>query len=279
MAAAGNEFTQGNPLEFPASMPHVVTVAATTQDDKSALFSNANDAVDLSAPGVGILAAVPVALDGDRVKDGWQPMDGTSFSAPMVSAAMAWVRAARPELSVDRVIQAVRLSARDIGRPGWDPVTGFGVLDVGAALAVPADKLPIHDPFEPNDNLVWVDGTAFGKASAAVWSGGPAIRFDALLDKQEDPVDVYRIVVEGGRSARVTVIPRFGDPALEVFRASALSVNDTDSRLVISRRTGSKRIERVTVKNTGTRKRSFYVAVRPQGNSRYQEREYTLRVG
>ena len=164
-------------------------------------------------------------------------------------------------------------------RPGWDPLTGFGVLDVGAALAVPADKLPIHDPFEPNDNLVWVDGTAFGKASAAVWSGGPAIRFDALLDKQEDPVDVYRIVVEGGRSARVTVIPRFGDPALEVFRASALSVNDTDSRLVISRRTGSKRIERVTVKNTGTRKRSFYVAVRPQGNSRFQEREYTLRVG
>ena len=30
VAAAGNEFEQGNPLEFPASLPHVVTVAATT---------------------------------------------------------------------------------------------------------------------------------------------------------------------------------------------------------------------------------------------------------
>ena len=37
MAAAGNEFEEGNPLEFPASLPHVVTVAATTPDDKSAL--------------------------------------------------------------------------------------------------------------------------------------------------------------------------------------------------------------------------------------------------
>ena len=26
----GNEFEDGNPLEFPASLPHVVTVAATT---------------------------------------------------------------------------------------------------------------------------------------------------------------------------------------------------------------------------------------------------------
>src|SRR5439155_11752552 len=63
VAAAGNEFQQGNPLEFPASLPHVVTVAATDSSDHSADFSNANDAVDLSAPGVGILTAVPVALD------------------------------------------------------------------------------------------------------------------------------------------------------------------------------------------------------------------------
>ena len=53
VAAAGNEFLQGNPLEFPASLPHVVTVAATTRDDQSAVFSNANDAIDLSAPGRG----------------------------------------------------------------------------------------------------------------------------------------------------------------------------------------------------------------------------------
>jgi hypothetical protein len=279
VAAAGNEFQSGNPLEFPASLPHVVTVAATTRADKSAKFSNANDAVDLSAPGVGILAAVPPVLDGDGAQDGYEALDGTSFSAPMVSAALAWVRAARPELTVDRVIQAVRLSARDVERPGWDALTGFGVLNVGAALSVPADKLPIQDPAEPNDNLVWVNGRAFGKPAKAVWSGGSAKRVNALLDKQEDPVDVYRIVVPGGATASVSVIPRFGDPSLEVFRSSALSVNDVERRVASSHLAGSKKTERVTVTNTGSAKHSYYVAIRPQGNSRYQEREYTLRVG
>jgi hypothetical protein len=279
VAAAGNEFANGNPLEFPASLPHVVTVAATTPDDQSASFSNANDAIDLSAPGVSILSAVPPALDGDGAPDGYEALSGTSFSAPMVSAAMAWVRAARPDLTPDRVIQAVRLGARDVGRQGWDALTGFGVLNLGNALNLPADKLPIQDPLEPNDNIVWVDGTAFQKPSPAVWAGGSASRVNGLLDIQEDPVDVYRIVIGGGKTAKLSVIPRFGDPSLEVFSSSAVSINDLDRRVASSRRSGAKKTERVTVRNSGSRKHSYYVTIRPQGNSRYQEREYTLRVG
>jgi two-component system response regulator HupR/HoxA len=53
----------------------------------------------------------------------------------------------------------------------------------------------------------------------------------------------------------VTVVPRFGDPALDVFRASAVSVYDYDERAGRSRRAGAKRTERVTVRNPGTRKR------------------------
>jgi subtilisin family serine protease len=280
VAAAGNEFEQGNPLEFPASLPHVVTVAATTRDDKSARFSNANNAIDLSAPGVDILTAVPPALpDPDGAPDGYSLQSGTSFSAPMVSAAIAWVRAARPDLTPDRVVQAVRLGARDVEKPGWDPLTGFGVLNVANSLNLPADKLPIADPLEPNDNIVWVDGTAFGKAATAVWKGGAAARVNGLLDIQEDPVDVYRIVIPGGKTAKISVIPRFGDPSVEVFTSSAISVNDEDRRVAYGHVVGSKKTERVSVRNGGKSKHSYYVAVRPQGNSRYQEREYTLRVG
>ena len=44
---------QGNPLEFPAALPHVLTVAASSDAaDTPAPFSNANAAVDLGAPGV-----------------------------------------------------------------------------------------------------------------------------------------------------------------------------------------------------------------------------------
>jgi len=75
------------------------------------------------------------------------------------------------------------------------------------------------------------------------------------------------------------VIPRFGDPSLEVFNSSAISVNDSDRRVASSRKAGAKRTERVTVSNSGRSKHSYYVAIKPQGSSRYQEREYTLRVG
>ena len=115
VAAAGNEFESGNPLEFPASLPHVVTVAATTRGrQERLLLQRQRRDRPVSAPGVGILTAVPPALDGDGAQDGYEPLAGTSFSAPMVSAAMAWVRAARPELTADRVVQAVRLTARDV---------------------------------------------------------------------------------------------------------------------------------------------------------------------
>ena len=105
VAAAGNEFAEGNPLEFPASLPHVLTIAAVNARLDSSSFSNSNPAVDLSAPGESIMTAVPAALDDDGTPDGYTRLDGTSFSAPMVSAAVAWVRQARPDLTPDQVAQ------------------------------------------------------------------------------------------------------------------------------------------------------------------------------
>jgi len=198
----------------------------------------------------------------------------------MVSAAMAWIRAQRPTLAPDVAAQAVRLTARDVGAKGYDKLTGFGILNVGSALAVDRAKLPIHDPLEPNDNVSWVDGRAFGGVPAeAVWSGGRPKRLNALLDREEDPVDVYRIVIGAGRSAKVSVIPRFGDPALGVFNSSAFSINDVQARIATSRRAGARKTERVTVSNRGTRSHTYFAVVEPQGNSAFQEREYTLRVG
>ena len=51
-------------------------------------------------------------------KDGFAQLDGTSFAAPMVAAAIAWVRAARPELTPFQAAQVVRLGARDVGAAG-----------------------------------------------------------------------------------------------------------------------------------------------------------------
>ncbi len=281
VAAAGNEFDSGNPLEFPASLPHVLTIAAVNAELDSSSFSNSNPAVDLSAPGESIMTAVPPGLDGDGTPDGYQRLDGTSFSAPMVSGAVAWVRAARPDLSPDQVAQVVRLSARDLGRKGFDNATGFGLLDVGAALT---KTPPPRDPLEPNDDMVWVDGRAFGTPAPPVFTGRGITRLVGLVDVYEDPADVYRIRIRRHSKVRVTARPAFGDPILAGFSSGTKSLArcnrsrcKSSPRLATSRRKGS-RTERITLRNRSGRTRTFYVGIGPQSGARSLDAGYRLTI-
>jgi hypothetical protein len=274
VAAAGNEFAEGNPLEFPASLPHVLTVAAVGPDGSSSYFSNTSAAIDLSAPGENIMTAVPPALDLDGAPDGYERQSGTSFAAPMVSAAVAWVAAARPELSADQVNQAVRLSAQDVGRSGWEPDTGFGVLSVGSALTIP--PMP-RDPGEPNDDIVWVDGRMFTKPDPLLFKGRRSVRITALLDAFEDPADVYRIRLRPHSRERISANPAGSDDvALAVYRKAAKQLSSKP--LKRSARRG-KRTERLTLRNRSRRARVFYVAVRVQPGARDLDATYALRVG
>ena len=278
VAAAGNEFTEGNPLEFPASLPHVLTIAAVNARLDSSAFSNSNPAIDLSAPGESIMTAVPVPLDvEDGIPDGYQRLNGTSFSAPMVSGAVAWVRAARPDLSPDQVAQVVRLSARDLGRKGFDNATGFGLLDVGAALT---KKPPPRDPLEPNDDIVWVDGRAFGRAATPVFTGRATKRLVGLVDAYEDPADVMDRYANAGISRQ--------PPSRGYFTAGFSSGTESLSkctrsgcrssrRLATSRRKGS-RTERITLRNRTRRTRTFYVALGAQSGARALDAGYRLTI-
>jgi hypothetical protein len=257
VASAGNEQAEGNPPEFPASLPHVLTIAAITEALTPAAFSNSNAAVDLGAPGTNVLTAVPVAADRDGTADGYTLLNGTSFSAPIVAAATTWVRAARPDLTPDQVAQVVRLSAIDIAPPGWDPNAGFGMLNIDRALA---QQAPPADPLEPNDEIVWIDGRAFGKKDPAVFGGRRTVKFVALLDALEDPEDVYRIVLPGRRKVLVSVKPAFGDTDVAVYDKTAKSL---DQRSRILRRSGhaGAKTDAVTIRNRGRRSRSAYVRV------------------
>jgi hypothetical protein len=271
VAAAGNEFAEGNPAEFPASLPHVVTVAAVGPPPafQSSFFSNANAAIDLSAPGENIMTAVPTALD----PNGWVQQSGTSFAAPMVAGAIAWVRAARPDLTPDQAVQAVRLSAADRDEPGWGPNTGFGVLDVGAALIRPASQV---DPLEPNDTMYWVDGRGFGQADRVIFKGGKTRRLGATIDVFEDPADVYRIRLRPRSRVKISANPvRSDDVDLRVYARKAKSLGAKP--LKRSARRGT-RTERITLRNRSRRARTYYVAVLVQG-SRDLDAAYALRVG
>jgi len=254
VAASGNEFENGNPLEFPASLAHVITVGAIGPDDKPTGFSNESGAVDLSAPGIGILTAVPSAFDPDGTIDGFAAVAGTSFASPMVAAAVAWVRAARPELTPFQAGQVVRLGARDVGAPGYENATGFGVLNLAGALSL---QPPADDPLEPNDDIRYVNGRAFRDASPPLFTGRAA-SIAATADFAEDPVDVYRVKIPARKRVRLSLVPVVGDPDLFVFGGATRSVRKSRSLRNSSKRAGT---ERISVRNKGRGTRTIYVAV------------------
>jgi Subtilase family len=152
VAAAGNEFEDGNPVEYPAAALQPVgskgqggsglAVAASTMSGKRASFSNTGTQISLAAPGDNVFGAVaarssraywpryllPGAASGLY---GWS--SGTSFAAPEVAGAAALVWAANPGLTAQQVAGILKATAS--GRGKWNPQLGYGVIDVAAAVA------------------------------------------------------------------------------------------------------------------------------------------------
>lgn len=266
IAAAGNDFQRGNPLSAPAVDPHVVTVAALGGDLESAPFSNENPAIDVSAPGTGILTAVPISVDGDGVRDGFSAVSGTSFSAPMVAATVPWISQVRPDLSGGQLADVIRASAADLGVRGWDRRFGHGLLDVGAALRA---RRPPYDPFEPNELFGFVSGAIFGRADSPL--AGPRRRLGRLratVDEFEDPLDIYRVVLPGRSGVVIRVVPTFGDADLRLFQRGAPSPYSrrglVDQSLRLGRRTDS-----VFAVNSARGRRSGFIVVNSAGRNTY----------
>jgi subtilisin family serine protease len=152
VAAIGNEYALGNPVEYPAALLQPVgsdgnggvglAVGASSEDGTRAPFSNTGSYLSLVAPGENVFGAVSstsppgafaaVTLPGSsRGLYGYG--SGTSFAAPEVAGAAALVFAANPLLTAAEVSQILKESASNRG--AWNAATGFGGLDVGAAVA------------------------------------------------------------------------------------------------------------------------------------------------
>jgi hypothetical protein len=201
VAAAGNSGDEGSPTTYPAAWPHVITVAATDENDAVLPFSTSSPTTDVAAPGTNFVADVPTA----RNANGYQAdLSGTSFAAPLVSAAAAWVWTMRPTLTVSQLSQILRSTARDIGPPGFDNGSGWGIIDIPAALAAPT---PPNDPFEPNDDVSQVKpGSLFEEGQPPLTTPAkPTVRLAATLDTGDDPRDVYRLWVPAKRYVHVAV--------------------------------------------------------------------------
>ncbi len=135
VAAAGNE-GDGNPatdeVAYPARYPWVIAVAAVDRNGSSPYWSSEGPEVDVAAPGVDILSTWP----GGQ----YAVLSGTSMATPHVSGVVALIQAIRmaaglQKLSFEQVYDALTKTAIDLGPPGFDNFTGYGLVDAYNAVA------------------------------------------------------------------------------------------------------------------------------------------------
>lgn len=126
---AGNE---GSRVKAFGRLPDVVTVGAVDKHMSPAPFSSRGPEVDLAAPGVDVISIVPGGVPVSS--------SGTSFAAPHVAGTAALLWALDKRLSPEGVREILRSTARDVGSPGKDEATGFGLVDAAAAITYLAKK-------------------------------------------------------------------------------------------------------------------------------------------
>src|SRR5205085_1973884 len=116
VASAGND-GQMNAV-YPASLPNVIDVASTSNDNTPSAFSNYGaPPVWLSAPGEAVMTTYPF----NTYAVGW----GTSFSAPLVSGTVALMADVNSLLLTKQQAAKALSNARQIPYSQY----GYGVLD------------------------------------------------------------------------------------------------------------------------------------------------------
>lgn len=96
--SSGNEGGT-NSMSSPACISSSVSVGSTTKIDSVSSFSNSTTFLTLLAPGSQITSSVPGG--------GFAAFSGTSMAAPHVAGALAAIRSADPQVSVDNMISAL----------------------------------------------------------------------------------------------------------------------------------------------------------------------------
>lgn len=129
VSAAGNSGESApEEIYYPGAYDTVLCIGAANRDGTAAAgFSQRNDTVDLLAPGDNLRVA---SIKGTCIRG-----SGTSYAAAYASGAAARLLSEDPSLTAAQLRELMQTTARDIGPSGYDMESGWGILDLDAALA------------------------------------------------------------------------------------------------------------------------------------------------
>jgi hypothetical protein len=205
--------------------------------------------VDLVAPGGG--QGVVYSSFGSPNQQWGSTTLATSFATPLVSGAAALVWAKHSSWDASRVAAALTMSARPLSGARPNSTSGYGRLDVKAALRA----APPADLQEPND---WA--SAARKHTALVHKQTLA----ATVGGDNDPRDAYPMTTRG--KSVVTIRASKGILTAYLLRSKSLSsLEGSKKKLQAASRTHASGH---TVHLRVPRKGHWYLVVKaPQANS------------
>ncbi len=287
VAAVGNsDQAPSNPWKYasyPSALPHVLGVSATSDTGGVPTFSNRDRIYnDIAAPGLRILSILPRPLTArfpacseqgysSCGPEEYREAQGTSFAAPQVSAAAAVLLSLRPTLRPEQVTQLLQSTTIDLDASsgcaacgsGRDAYSGWGRLDVAAAISALGKRLPERDFYETNDDVGSRSYTAYGSNR----------RIQATVDFWDDQDDVYAIHLERNQPVYVglTGTDASVDLGLAFWLPQARSIErvaDFRYRVRTSARSGSRQYLSYRPRAGGT----FHIQVRMSspGATRYR---------
>jgi thermitase len=138
VACAGNGGLGDADRSGPGASPLTISVGATTQNDARASFSGTGNALDVVAPGLGV-----ITVASDRA-NGVASFSGCSAATPIVSGVATLLLSLNPQLTHDDVLNILAETADDsVGppqedTPGRDNFFGYGRVNLNNALRRPA---------------------------------------------------------------------------------------------------------------------------------------------
>merc|ERR1711902_388024 len=123
VAAAGNGGSSSK--LYPASYPALMSVAAIDSNQNKASFSQYNDQVEISAPGVSVKSSLP--------NDKYASWSGTSMATPHVAGVAGLLWMYFPECKNYQIRNVLAATAEDLGDGGCDTKYGHGLVQAKKA--------------------------------------------------------------------------------------------------------------------------------------------------
>jgi subtilisin family serine protease len=133
VAAVGNAGPSSPPL-YPAAYEGVIGVTAVDRKNRVFRVANRGDYVDFAALGVDVKVA-------DCTTGGYRIESGTSMASPHVAVVAAELLHARG-LDPEALGSWLIAGARDLGRKGFDPVYGYGLVTRPPVVAAAGPEIP-----------------------------------------------------------------------------------------------------------------------------------------